>query len=89
MVFNNEDGKRREVMLIAEYQAIKHPEVAKQVYYQLNRKIIKRWINSRYIYPISNDKVQEYYDQEFVDKGWRQVPLPFKTWRCSVSICKR
>ena len=42
MVFNNEDGKRREVMLIAEYQAIKHPEVAKQVYYHLNRKIIKR-----------------------------------------------
>ena len=76
MVFNNEDGKQREVKLIAEYQAIKHPEGAKQVYYKLNRKIIKRWINSRYIYPISNNEVQEYYDQELVDKGWQQVPAP-------------
>lgn len=78
MVWNNEDGRNREVRIVTEYQAINHPEGAKVAYYELNRKIIKRWINSRYIYPIDNDEVKKYYDQELVSKGWRQIPYNSK-----------
>ncbi len=73
MVWNNEEGKKREARVVAEYQAIKHPEGAKLVHYELNRKIIMRWIHSRYVYPISNDEVKQYYDQEFKGKGWQQT----------------
>jgi hypothetical protein len=74
MVWNNEDGKQREVKIVAEYQVIKHPEGAKLVYYELNRKIINRWIRSEYMYSISNEEVKKFYEQEFVSKGWRQIP---------------
>jgi hypothetical protein len=74
MAWNSEDGKQRDVRIVQEYQAIKHPEGAKLLVYELNRKFIKRWIHSRYIYPISNDEIKKYYDQEFMSKGWNQVP---------------
>lgn len=73
MVWNNEDGKQREIRLINEYQAIKHPEGADLVHYKLNRKIIKRWISSEYTYPINNDDVKQYYDQELVNNGWKKI----------------
>lgn len=46
LVWNNDDGKQREIRIVQEYQSIKHSEGAKLVYYELNRKIIKRWIRS-------------------------------------------
>ncbi|WP_425060325.1 hypothetical protein SCACP_10130 [Sporomusa carbonis] len=73
MAYNNQDGKAREVRIVAEYQAIKHPEGAKTVYYELNRKFIKRWISSKYTYPISSDEVKRYYDIELASKGWQQI----------------
>jgi len=77
-VFNNEDGKQREVRIVAEYQAIKHPEGAKLVHYELNRKIINRWIRSRYTYPMSNDEVIIFYNRELTEVGWQKVPSNLK-----------
>lgn len=32
LVWNNDDGKQREIKIVQEYQSIKHPEGAKLVY---------------------------------------------------------
>lgn len=77
-IWNNEDGKTREEKIIQEYQAIKHPQGAKMVSYELNRKIIKRWIHSRYYYTISNNQVHQYYEQELLGNGWRQTPYSLR-----------
>ena len=74
LVWNNDDGKQREIRIVQEYQSIKHPEGAKLVYYELNRKIIKRWIRSEYIYSINNEDVKNFYEQELMSKGWREIP---------------
>ena len=74
LLFNNEEGKRREVRISQEYQAIKHPEGTKMLYYELNRKILIRWIHSRYSFSIKNKEVAEYYKSELLSKGWHQIP---------------
>jgi hypothetical protein len=71
--WNVEEGNRREIKIVQAYQSIKHPEGAELLNYELNRKIITRWLFSKYIYPIDNDAVKKYYDQEFVSKGWKQI----------------
>ncbi|WP_371363475.1 hypothetical protein SRRS_43670 [Sporomusa rhizae] len=77
LVWNNEDGKSREVRIVAENQAIQHPEGTKLISYEVGRKIIKRWVSSKYTYPISDDEVKKYYDQEFEKKGWEKVPYSY------------
>lgn len=73
LILDNEDGKAREIRLIQEYQAINHPNGAKLIHYELNRKIIKRWIHSRYSYSINNSEIAKYYKAELLNKGWRQI----------------
>lgn len=73
LAVNNPEGKAREARLVVEYQAIKHPEGAKLISYELGRKIIIRWIFCKYTYPISNVDVKNYYDQELTGKGWKEI----------------
>lgn len=72
LLVNNEDGKAREIRIIAEYQAIKHPEGAKTVHYELFKKFIIRSIYTKYTLSISDDDLKRYYDKELTSKGWQQ-----------------
>lgn len=72
LLLNNEDGKEREIKIIAEYQAIKQPEGANTVYYELKRKFVMRWIVAKYTGQISDNELEKYYDQELTNNGWRK-----------------
>ncbi len=74
LFLDNENGKAREIKLIQEYQAINHPRGAELIRYKLNRKIIKRWIHSRYSYSDNDDEIAKYYKAELLNKGWKEVP---------------
>lgn len=78
LLLNNEEGKKREVKIVQEYQNIKHPEGSKLVNYELTRKVVIRSIHSRFVYPITNDEIKKYYDQELTSNGWNQVSISSK-----------
>ncbi|CVK21831.1 hypothetical protein [Sporomusa sphaeroides] len=73
LLLNNEEGKRREIEIVQEYQDIKHPEGARMLHYELNRKILIRWIHSRYSYSINDSEVAKYYENQLLSKGWHQI----------------
>ncbi|WP_188398665.1 hypothetical protein [Sporomusa sp. GT1] len=74
-MWNNEDGKSREIKLIAEYQSIQQPQGTEVVFHRQERKIIKRWIFSCYKYPMSTQKVLDYFDQSLRERGWKKKDI--------------
>ncbi len=71
-IWNNDEGKSREIKLLAEYQSIQQPPGAEVVFYKLERKFVSRWIFSCYKYPMSVEEVQSYYDQLLENNGWQK-----------------
>lgn len=74
-IWNNDDGKSREIKLLAEYQSIQQPQGTEVVFYRLEKKIIKRWIFSCYKYPISTQEVIDYFDQTLKEQGWNKKEI--------------
>lgn len=75
-VVNPSDIERREQNLRAEFQAVTHPEGAKQIRFSINHKIVKRWISAEYKYDnMSDSEVEQYYYQELVRQGWVKQPV--------------
>ncbi|MBP2639330.1 MAG: hypothetical protein H6Q66_281 [Firmicutes bacterium] len=70
-VVNYTEIEQREQNLHSEFQAIVHPEGAKQLKYKMNSKIVMRWIDAEYTYTNMNDlEVERYYNAEMIRKGW-------------------
>jgi len=70
-VVNYAEIERREQNLCLEFQAISHPEGARQLKFSINSKIVKRWIRAEYTYNNMNDSdVEKYYYEELVRQGW-------------------
>ena len=63
-IWNNDEGKSREIKLLAEYQSIQQPPGAEVVFYKLERKFVSRWIFSCYKYRsmyINGDEILKEY----------------------------
>jgi len=70
-VVNFTEIERREQNLLSEFQAISHPEGARQLKFSIHSKAVKRWIRAEYTYNNMNDSdVEKYYYEELVRQGW-------------------
>jgi len=75
-VVNYTEIEQREENLHLEFQAIVHPEGAKQLKYKMNSKIVKHWIRAEYTYKnMSDSEVEKYYTEEMIRSGWIKQPV--------------
>lgn len=87
-VLNYDEVVRREENLRSEFQAIIHPEGAKQLKFEVNSKIIIRWIDAEYKYnSMDNSQVEQYYFEELTKQGWLKQSVSedaYKQFRQSI-----
>lgn len=81
-VVSPSDIEKREQNLRTEFQAIAHPEGAKQIRFSINHKVVHRWISAEYKYEnMSDSEVEQYYYQEFVRQGWVKQPVSEESYK--------
>jgi hypothetical protein len=81
-VVNPTDIESREQNLRLQFQTIAHPEGAKQIKFNINSKIVHRWISAEYKYDnMSDSEVEQYYCQELVRQGWVKQPVNEESYK--------